>query len=744
VPRYFCSLPNERKAGRIPQLVTDDAEAIAAFVKRWDVAGRGTFYCVSTLKPGEHKRSRGTIEAIEELHVDLDPKDVAESMDVVDGKLGQLGLPPSEIRNSGHGRHVIWRLKEPLTDIDLADHLLKRLKDYLCGDPTPAHPAALLRLPGSFNTKNGERLPCRTLVETGHRYDPSDIADWLDDVEHTPALTRRPAPKSNGHDPGAVHDAAHSDGPIDVAARLASMAFKGEGSSSVHRTQLQCTASLLRAGCTLDHVVTEVLEATRKAVAGDKRCIDWNWTEEEHEIRRMSADFINDDHPELYILLPDKYCPKWEAALAAGKRPKLVYAKHIGWHVRPFETKGADNEKATDSGAGRASETGTRPGKRLVLQPFVPFDPATLPPRAWLYAKHYQRRTVSLTAGPGGLGKSSLVLVECIAMATCRNLLGEQPAERLKIWLHNGEDPIEEIRRRLAAICQHYRIPMEELQGQLWVTSGNEFPLRVAKGYSNLEINAVLVREISNAIGDNGIDVAAFDPLVTLHSVSEGDPGKMDAVVRLFAGIADEHSASIELNHHVRKPAAGTDADHDVHDIRGVMAITDAVRAARVLNRMNKADAENAGIDEIARLSHFRVDKAKGNYSPAQAATWRRFVSVDLPNTDSVGVVAPWDFPGQGAQTPEKAAADQQAERVFLQLLDKFMARGINVSTHSGTNYAPAKFAAEREATTAKVSQAALKAAMIRLLDAGRIRTEPLGRSDRSSHRLVPWQEAPQ
>ena len=334
----------------------------------------------------------------------------------------------------------------------------------------------------------------------------------------------------------------------------------------------------------------------------------------------------------------------------------------------------------------------------LVLRPFVPFDPATLPPRAWLYAKHYQRRTVSLTAGPGGMGKSSLVLVECVAMATARNLLGEQPTERLKVWIHNGEDPMEEIHRRLAAICQYYGIPQEELQGQLWITSGNEFPLRVAKGYANLEIDAALVQQISRAIGDNGIDVAAFDPLVTLHSVSEGDPAKMDAVIRLFAGIADEHNASIELNHHVRKPAAGTDADHDVHDIRGVMAITDAVRAARVLNRMSKADAENAGLDEIARLSHFRVDKAKGNYSPARAATWRRFVSVDLPNTDSVGVVAPWDFPGQGTQTPEKAAADQQAEHVFLQLLDKFLARGVNVSANTGPNYAPAKFAAEREA----------------------------------------------
>jgi RecA-family ATPase len=63
------------------------------------------------------------------------------------------------------------------------------------------------------------------------------------------------------------------------------------------------------------------------------------------------------------------------------------------------------------------------------------------------------------------MGKSSLVLVECVAMATARNLLGEQPTEQLRIWLHNGEDPLEEIHRRLAAICQHYKIPQEELQG---------------------------------------------------------------------------------------------------------------------------------------------------------------------------------------------------------------------------------------------------------------------------------------
>jgi hypothetical protein len=41
------------------------------------------------------------------------------------------------------------------------------------------------------------------------------------------------------------------------------------------------------------------------------------------------------------------------------------------------------------------------------------------------------------------------------------------------------------------------------------------------------------------------------------------------------------------------------------------------------------------------------------------------------------------------------------------------------------------------EAKVAKVSKASLRAAMARLLDSGRIRTEPTGRSDRGTHRLA-------
>ena len=207
-------------------------------------------------------------------------------------------------------------------------------------------------------------------------------------------------------------------------------------------------------------------------------------------------------------------------------------------------------------------------------------------------------------------------MVELVAMATARNLLGEQPTERLRVWLHNGEDPLDEIHRRLAAICQHYDISQEELRDYLWITSGNEFPLRVAKGYTNLQVDRALVQQMSRCHRRQPNRRRRLRSLRHHAFRFRGRPGKMDSVVRLFAGIADEHDAAIELNHHVRKPAAGTEADHDVFDIRGVLAITDAVRAARVLNRMSKQDASNAGIDETARLIPLPGGPRQGQLQP--------------------------------------------------------------------------------------------------------------------------------
>jgi RecA-family ATPase len=595
------------------------------------------------------------------------------------------------------------------------------------------------------------------------------------------------------------------DAPFDADAALEAMV---PTPANVEETQRRVILSLIQRGEHPEDVVERIVSATmaKATAAGVDWSEEVEFAEVRDRFLRQFETAAQDYHTSIPPWLPGEFHEGWQRVIDDGFVPMLC-RNASGWFVRR-KGRAADNHSSADNhfgneagqskmetirrlllkgttrdevlkavgwsrislynrcrrlglklvryeedgetkykGVPNNSEPIRTPGEKqiLKLRPFKAFDVTALPPRTWLYGKHYQRRTVSLTAGPGGMGKSSLDMVEAIAMATCRKLLGEQPDQQLKIWYHNGEDPLDEINRRIAAICQHYNVPQTDLESQLFVTSGNEFPLRVAKGYNDLRIDHDLVQQISVAIAENTIDLAIFDPLVTLHSVSEVDSGKMDSVIRLFASIGDENDAGIEIAHHVRKPSGGNSHDYDVHDIRGVAAITDAVRSARVLNRMSEKDAEAAGCSDNDRLFRFRVDRAKGNYSPPQAATWRQFVNVELANGDEVGVVAPWNFPGQGENTPEKVAADQKAEHVFLRLLDKFLARGTDVGANPGRNYAPARFAEEQEARLAKVGKTALKTAMNRLLDAGRIRAEPIGRRDRpGQHRLIPWQGTPE
>ena len=748
--RYVCSLPNRGVKGTPRELFYPDDAAgrgrAELFARHENKPGRGVYDCIGMLQDGARTRCKDTVAALDRVIADLDLKNIAQSRDEVIRCLKGLLLPPSELRDSGFGLHAIWYLKEAADDeatLAQAEAIMQQLATLLAGDTAPTHRAALLRRPGSANTKEEEPRPCTVLEGGGSAYDITELTDMLDLYGGRSLLTLKGAPKTNGHDKHSSFDSEKA--PIDVVERFAGMMFEGPGDSKVHATQLACTASLMRSGCALDYVVAEVLSATRRAVAGDRRAAKWDWDEEEHTIRGMCANFINKLHPELYTLLSDKHRQQWEAALASGKKPKLAFSKGlIGWHVRglprgeqsaPEDPAEASRSSGPDPSVGFAATAS--PAAPFILRPFTPFDPAKLPPREFLFGKHYQRRVVGGTVAPGDFGKTSLCMVEQVSMATARNLLGEQPKERLRVWYHNGEDSLEELNRRLAAICQHYVIPQSELSGWFFMTSGNEVPLRVARGYSNLVINTGLIENINSQIGDNEIDVATFDPLVTLHGVPENDTGKMDTVVRIFAGIADQQNCAVELSHHTRKLMAGSTADYSVDDMRGAGAVKDAMRAVRMLNRMTPKDAEDVGIPEHERAAYFRLDRVKGNNSRPALATWRRFVNVELPNTDEVGVVVPWEFPGQGAApSPQKAEAERRVEAVFLALLDRFATDGRNVSDRGPTS-APALFAKEPEARAAKLGKAPLAEAMRRLFASAKIRMEPYGRTDHGKQRIA-------
>jgi hypothetical protein len=117
------------------------------------------------------------------------------------------------------------------------------------------------------------------------------------------------------------------------------------------------------------------------------------------------------------------------------------------------------------------------PDAPLAATPWKWLAPQDVQPRAFLYGTHYIRQFLSVGFGAPGGGKSTKRMVEAIAMASGRALLGVKPIKKLKVWYWNGEDPQSETDRRFAAICMHFGIKQEEIEGYLFANSGRDMPI---------------------------------------------------------------------------------------------------------------------------------------------------------------------------------------------------------------------------------------------------------------------------
>jgi hypothetical protein len=449
------------------------------------------------------------------------------------------------------------------------------------------------------------------------------------------------------------------DGPVDVEAELEAMR-----PGNVNATHCRVIGSLLSQGVPYEEIVEKVVTATmHMAVTLDLK--GWTRENEFKFVRDCMVGLLKARCQKEENLSPapnwvaTELADTWDAIAEKGGRPLIFWRGRTGWSIRDMAwawgdekqergTGTPDQPAATDAApeSPRPAAPQSPPLPRIHPRPFACFDFTRIPQRQWLYGKHYMRGIASATISPGGGGKTTLGLVEAVSMATVRNLLSEQPAERLRVWYHNGEDGTDELNRRIAAICVHYNIDPRELDGWLFVTSGLEMPIKIAGGNNDVRLNKEVSDAIIAGIRNNDIDVLVMDPLITLHSLAEAENHKMDPVLRKFASIANEMNCSIELAHHTRKKVTGQE-EYTTADARGASAIIDAVRSARTINGLNDNDAKLLDInDEIEVLSYFRLDKGKANMTRKGAASYFRFVSVELPNGpdggpgDDVGTVA--------------------------------------------------------------------------------------------------------
>lgn len=279
--------------------------------------------------------------------------------------------------------------------------------------------------------------------------------------------------------------------------------------------------------------------------------------------------------------------------------------------------------------------------------PFQWIDPAAIPERQWLYGHALIRGHVTVTVAPPGTGKSSKEIVDALAITSGQMLLHDRPYGTIRVWLWNGEDPMDELQRRITAAAVRHKLRPENFVPRLFVDSGRSMEIKVARMEgSGTTIAEPVLHAVIDTIRRNQIDVVSIDPFVSSHSVSENDNNAIDVVTKLWAKIADVTGCAVHLIHHPRKTGG---ASVEAEDARGAGALIATARVVRTLNVMSSDEATKAGVDN--RTAHVRVDDAKANLAPrSDVAKWLKIENIPLGNGgvmggDKVGVVVRWQWP---------------------------------------------------------------------------------------------------
>ena len=115
------------------------------------------------------------------------------------------------VNDSGGGRHAVYELKEPVDaddpiTFDRVRQLMKAQAAALSADPAPTHPAALLRVAGTHNSKRGEPVLVRPLWGSGMPVDITEIEALVELLPTNGIFTRKARTNGAGYS-GAIASA---------------------------------------------------------------------------------------------------------------------------------------------------------------------------------------------------------------------------------------------------------------------------------------------------------------------------------------------------------------------------------------------------------------------------------------------------------------------------------------------------------------------------------------------------------
>jgi hypothetical protein len=269
--------------------------------------------------------------------------------------------------------------------------------------------------------------------------------------------------------------------------------------------------------------------------------------------------------------------------------------------------------------------------------------------------------TVTLGVGAPGAGKSNLAILTALAIATGQPLTGEEVHRPGRVWIHNNEDPLDELYRRIGGMLECLGINYVDVRQNILVSSGLDERLIVACKEKDIVKQTKAVADVIAAIKEQGIVHMVIDPFVSTHlGVSENSNEEVEQVIETINHIAHETGCSIDLVHHSLKSHSHNTETYagDMNAARGAGSLTAAVRIVYSLAPMSDTSAKEMNILPSHAKRLVRLDHCKGNYAARDTGVrWFELQSFDIGNGDlfaaegnpvdgdTIAVPKPWTPP---------------------------------------------------------------------------------------------------
>lgn len=322
-------------------------------------------------------------------------------------------------------------------------------------------------------------------------------------------------------------------------------------------------------------------------------------------------------------------------------------------------------------------------------------------------------RQLTQLSGQGGIGKSLLTMQ--LAGATVlggRTWIDDRKIERGPALVFGAEDTLEIMHSRIADVARHHGTTVSDLiQQGLHVVSyaGSDMTLARVDSDGDMEATKLYV-SIWYRAQEIRPRIIVFDTRSDIFGGDENNRSQVSGFMNLMLQLALAVNCAIVINAH--PSIAGSNSGTS-----GSTAWYGKFRAN--LHFRHASKDEGGGFDPDLLV----LEATKNQYGALAPKVMLRF-------RDGVFV------PASAGSDADPETTERLAEQVFLNLLDRFKSKGRSVCDKKGTTYAPALFAKEREAKSARLDNKALEEAMRRLFAAGKLQVITDGPKSRKRSRI--------